>query len=136
MKAGKAFSTRLPLLKTFVRESKPEFKASLDFSCVLTLKLHLVPKSASTLLFNFLVKSEFKSFLSILFGNELSAKLKGTFENLFKPLLSTILPFDLPFEFNADFNIKLSNKSKTESGKGLTTLVLEWTAPQAKPSSG
>ncbi len=100
-----------------------------------TLKTLLVAKLDRDYLFTFLVKSDSKVLLSPLFGSELRITGKGTLENLIRPPLPTIPPLDFPFEFNSDFNIKFTNKPKTCSTKGFTTLVLEWTAPQANPSS-
>ncbi|MEO0071734.1 MAG: hypothetical protein ABIK39_06605, partial [candidate division WOR-3 bacterium] len=76
------------------------------------------------------VKSESKSFFSLLFGLELRITGKGTPENLFRPLLPTIPPFDFPFELKQDFNIKLSTKPELFSTKGFTTLVVGGAAPR------
>ncbi len=71
VKAGKAYSTRLPILKNFVWKSEPEFKPSSDFSLILTLKLHLVSKLYATYLFTVLVKKDFRTLFSLLLSSEL-----------------------------------------------------------------
>ncbi|MEO0069481.1 MAG: hypothetical protein ABIK18_01640, partial [candidate division WOR-3 bacterium] len=79
--------------------------------------LTFVVKIVEDSLLSPLVKADSPSFFDLIFNNEMGNKRSISEKPSLKPDFTTTYAENPPF--------KLTNKSKNESGKGFTTLVLE-----------